>query len=204
MRIGIMGGTFNPIHMGHLMMSEYIRDEMNLDKILYIPTGNPPHKQIEIVDALHRLEMVKLAIKDNPYFEVSNIEVERTGFSYSVDTVMALKKIYPKDELFFLIGSDILPELKDWRRFDELAKSIEFILAVRPGYESISKEQIYWEINALKEEFGAEITVVKTPRYEVSSTNLRSRLARNKSVKYLIPKDVISFIKENNLYRNDL
>lgn len=201
MKIGIMGGTFNPIHLGHLMMTEYIREEMNYDKILFIPTGNPPHKQIDVLDAEVRMEMVKIAVADNPYFEVSDVEVRKEGISYSVDTVAELKKQYPEDELFFIIGSDILPDLKDWRRFDELARSIRFILAVRPGFESLSREEIRGEIRDLHMRYGAEITVVETPRYEISSTDLRNRLASGKSVKYLIPDEVIEYIESRGCYK---
>lgn len=200
MVIGLMGGTFNPIHYGHLMMSEYLREEMGMDKILFIPTGNPPHKTWGVLDAEDRMEMVKIAVADNPAFEVSDVEVRNKEISYSVDTVKKLQKQYPEDQLVFLVGSDILPELKTWRRFDELAKAIEFVIAVRPGYERINKEDIRIEIGALIKNYGAKITVVETPRYEISSTDLRNRLKVGKSVKYLLPDAVIKLIKEKGYY----
>lgn len=200
-RYGIMGGSFNPIHMGHLMMSEYVRVELDLDEIIFIPTGNPPHKQTGILDAENRLEMVKKATKDNPHFTVSDIEVKRQGISYSVDTVLALKERYPEDEFYFLIGLDILPDLRGWRRFDELAKEIEFALSIRPGYDTMTKDQMVWHINTLKEQFQAEIIVVETPLYEISSTDIRRRIREGKSIRYLVKPEVIQTIEKNGYYK---
>ncbi|VFB15828.1 Nicotinate-nucleotide adenylyltransferase [Urinicoccus massiliensis] len=200
-RYGIMGGSFNPIHMGHLMMSEYVRVELDLDEIIFIPTGNPPHKQKGLLDARDRLDMVKMAIRDNPHFSVSDMEIRRRGISYSVDTVQALKKAYPQDEFYFLIGLDILPDLRGWERFDELAKELEFALAIRPGFDSMNKEKMVWEINTLKEQFQAEIVVVETPLYEISSTDIRRRIREGKSIRYLVKEEIRQRIQENGYYK---
>ena len=200
-KIGIMGGSFDPIHMGHLMMSEYVRSELGLDEVLFVPTGNPPHKQIGILEAEKRLEMVKIAIADNPHFTVSDLEVQKKGISYSVDTVLELKALYPEDEFYFLIGSDLLPQLKSWKRFDELATEIEFVLSIRPGFDTITKEDMVHEIADLKEDYGARVTVIETPLYEISSTQIRQRIRDHRSVRYLVKQEVISKIEEAGYYR---
>ncbi len=200
-KIGIMGGSFDPIHMGHLMMSEYVRSELDLDEVLFMPTGNPPHKQIGILEAEKRLEMVKIAIADNPHFTVSDLEVQKKGISYSVDTVLELKALHPEDEFYFLIGSDLLPQLKSWKRFDELATEIEFVLSIRPGFDTITKEDMVHEIADLKEDYGARVTVIETPLYEISSTQIRQRIRDHRSVRYLVKQEVISKIEEAGYYR---
>lgn len=200
-KIGIMGGSFDPIHMGHLMMSEYVRSELDLDEVLFVPTGNPPHKQIGILEAEKRLEMVKVAIADNPHFTVSDLEVQKKGISYSVDTVLELKALHPEDEFYFLIGSDLLPQLKSWKRFDELATEIEFVLSIRPGFDTITKEDMVHEIADLKEDYGARVTVIETPLYEISSTQIRQRIRDHRSVRYLVKQEVISKIEEAGYYR---
>lgn len=200
MKIGIMGGSFNPIHLGHLMMSEYLREELQLDKVLFIPTGKAPHKSYFEANEWERLKMVQMAVESNDFFEVSDIEVKNEEVSYSVDTLKKLILLYPKAEFYFFLGSDILLDLKGWKRFDELARLCKFACAVRPGFEKVSIEVMKSEISYLKEKFEAEIYIVETPRYEISSTDLRNRLEENKSVKYLIPEKVYSYVKEKNLY----
>ena len=193
---GIMGGTFNPIHLGHLMISEYIRDEIKLDKIIFVPTGNPPHKS-DLLDAEIRYEMTKMAIEGNENFMVSDIETKRQGVSYTVDTVNQLSEQLDA-ELSFIIGSDTLFQLKTWKRFDELAKQIEFICAIRPEYMAtkiLSSELIY-----LNQKYGARIKIIKTPQYMISSTDLRNRIKYGKSLKYLLPDKLIEYIYERRLY----
>lgn len=195
-RYGIMGGTFNPIHLGHLMISEYIREDMKLDEIIFIPTGNPPHKQA--TDANVRYEMVKLAIEENKNFSISDVEVKRSDITYTVDTINELKDSLD-GELYFIIGSDTLFQLKTWKKIDLLFQQIEFICAIRPDY--VSEQILELELKYLKTKYGAKIHIVETPMYEVSSTELRKRIAENKSVKYLIPNNVIEYIKEKELYK---
>lgn len=200
MKIGIMGGSFNPIHLGHLMMSEYLREDLNLDKVLFIPTGKAPHKDYYEADEWERLKMVELAVENNLYFDALDIEVRNTGISYSVDTLYKLSKLFPKSEFYFFLGSDILLDLKGWKKFEELAKLCKFACAVRPGFEKISLDIMNREVEYLKSHYGAELYIVETPRYEISSTDLRQRLQEKKSVKYLIPEKVFNYIKEKKLY----
>lgn len=200
-KYGIFGGSFNPIHYGHLMICEYIKEEMGLDKVIFIPTGNPPHKDLG-VSAEDRYEMVKLAISPNPDFEISDIETTRVNLSYTVDTIRELKKIYKEEKLYFLIGLDSLFQLKTWKKIGDLSQEIEFVVALRPGY--IDKEEINREIDFLRENFGTRINLIKTPLYEISSTDLRERIHEGKSLRYLIPKKVLNYIEESGFYKGDL
>lgn len=201
MKIGIMGGSFNPIHMGHLMMCEYMRSELALEKVLFIPTGHAPHKPDYSVSAEERLEMVGLAVEDNPKFEVTDIEVRCQDTTYSVDTLKQLKEIYPEAEFYFFLGSDILEDLKTWKKFDELAQLAIFAVAVRPGFASVTMTTIKREIRILKTEYKAKIRLIDTPLLEISSTTLRERIAKNLSVKYFLPDAVTNYIEKKRFYR---
>lgn len=200
-KYGIFGGSFNPIHYGHLMICEYIKEEMGLDKVIFIPTGNPPHKELEL-SAKDRYEMVRLAISPNPDFEISDIETTRVKKSYTVDTIRELKKIYKEEKLYFLIGLDSLFQLKTWMKIGDLSQEIEFVVALRPGY--LDREEINKEIDFLRENFGTKINLIKTPLYEISSTDLRDRIREGKSLRYLIPKKVLDYIEESGFYKGDL
>ena len=200
-KYGIFGGSFNPIHYGHLMICEYIKEEMGLDKVIFIPTGNPPHKDLEL-SAEDRYEMVRLAISPNPDFEISDIETTRVKKSYTVDTIRELKKIYKEEKLYFLIGLDSLFQLKTWMKIGDLSQEIEFVVALRPGY--LDREEINKEIDFLRENFGTKINLINTPLYEISSTDLRDRIREGKSLRYLIPKKVLDYIEESGFYKVDL
>ncbi|MDU6031102.1 MAG: nicotinate-nucleotide adenylyltransferase [Peptoniphilus harei] len=200
-KYGIFGGSFNPIHYGHLMICEYIKEEMGLDKVIFIPTGNPPHKELEL-SAEDRYEMVRLAISPNPDFEISDIETTRVKKSYTVDTIRELKKIYKEEKLYFLIGLDSLFQLKTWMKIGDLSQEIEFVVALRPGY--LDREEVNKEIDFLRENFGTKINLIKTPLYEISSTDLRDRIRVGKSLRYLIPKKVLDYIEESGFYKVDL
>ena len=200
-KYGIFGGSFNPIHYGHLMICEYIKEEMGLDKVIFIPTGNPPHKELEL-SAKDRYDMVRLAISPNPDFEISDIETTRVKKSYTVDTIRELKKIYKEEKLYFLIGLDSLFQLKTWMKIGDLSQEIEFVVALRPGY--LDREEINKEIDFLRENFGTKINLINTPLYEISSTDLRDRIREGKSLRYLIPKKVLDYIEESGFYKVDL
>lgn len=200
-KYGIFGGSFNPIHYGHLMICEYIKEEMGLDKVIFIPTGNPPHKELDL-SAKDRYEMVRLAISPNPDFEISDIETTRVKKSYTVDTIRELKKIYKEEKLYFLIGLDSLFQLKTWMKIGDLSQEIEFVVALRPGY--LDREEVNKEIDFLRENFGTKVNLIKTPLYEISSTDLRDRIREGKSLRYLIPKKVLDYIEESGFYKVDL
>lgn len=198
MKIGLMGGTFNPIHLGHLLVSEYIRENFPLDIIIFIPSGNPPHKDLDhVIDAHHRYNMVNLAIKDNPYFTISDIEIKRSGKSYTIDTIDEIKKSFPNDSIYFIIGGDSLYNLTTWKDYRSLFNKTSFILIDRHGIE---ENKMINYIKELKEEFGANIDYIDGPQIEISSTNIRKNLINNKSIKYMVTKEVEDYITNNRLY----
>jgi len=201
-RLGILGGTFDPIHYGHLVIAEEIRETMGLEKVIFIPSGNPPHKKnIKVTQAIHRYNMVKLAIDSNPYFEVSTIEIEREGYSYTIDTLKQLKQIYGQDTtLFFMTGADVIPELVTWRSFENLFTLCEFVAVLRPGFE---RESLLEKIEYYKNNYKAIIHIVDAPLIGISSTIIRERVKKGKTIKYLVPESVEKYIKENGLYSFD-
>lgn len=194
-RIGIFGGTFNPIHTAHLIMAEEVRAQVHLDKVLFIPSANPPHKNTDdIIDAATRLEMINLAIEGNNYFESSDIEIKSAQYSksYTVDTLMALRLMY-KDEptkLYLIIGMDNLTELHTWKDPGKLFALAEVVVMNRPGFL----------IQNVHNEYSGRVIFVPAPDIDISSTDIRHRLKENRSIKYLVPAKVENFITENKLY----
>jgi nicotinate-nucleotide adenylyltransferase len=188
MRIGIFGGTFNPIHFGHLVLAEQAYEKLNLDKVIFIPSFYPPHKKShDVISALHRYNMVKLAIKGNPRFEISDIEVKRKGRSFLIDTLRQLKKIYPKAKLFFISGSDTSEQMSRWKSIDEILNLAKFVLAKRPGYR-------------LKK-YNKNISVISITELDVSSSMIRRKISQGKSIRYLMPLRVYRYIKQKGLYQ---
>ncbi len=189
-RIGILGGTFNPIHMGHLAIAQMSLEKLKLNKILFVPSYLPPHKRITyLASAYDRLQMVRLGIKGNPHFEVLDYEIKRKGRSYTIETVKFLKNIYlRKTKLYFIIGEDSLPYLKSWKQIEEVVKIVSFIVVNRPGYRK------------RKVPLGIKYHSVVMPGIEISSSYLRQRISQGKSIKYLVPDEVISYIENHQLY----
>lgn len=200
MKIGLMGGTFNPIHMGHLIISEFLRITFPLDKVIFIPSGNPPHKNNDIAESNHRMAMVNLATSQNPFFEVSSIELKRTGKSYTIDTIKEIKDIYPNDQLYFIIGSDSLLDLTSWKDFESLISKTNFLICGRPEN---TEESILNKIDELTKEYNSNIIYIKGPLIEISSTLIRDRIKDQKSIKYLVTGEVEEYIYKNNLYKGD-
>lgn len=191
-KIGIMGGTFNPIHYGHLRAAETAREAFGLEKVLFIPSGNPPHKPKGLLaGAEDRYAMVKGAISTNPYFEASRIEIDRVGSSYSVDTLKELKKTYgSQTRFYFIIGADIFPELVTWKNYKVLAGLCEFIVVHRPGYDASE--------GSLTETF--TVHFLEMPLMDISSSDVRERLIKSKSIKYLVPECVEEYLIKNRVY----
>jgi len=199
-KIGISGGTFDPVHHGHLIIAEEAGEILGLDKVVFIPSGNPPHKVgCGVTSAYHRYNMILMAIEKNPFFEVSAIEIEREGYSYTVDTLFKLRGIYGEDtELYFITGADVISELTTWKQFEKIFEICEFVAALRLGY---NKKSLIEEIKFLKREFKARIHVVDTPLIGISSTAIRERAKTGKSIKYLVPEKVEEYIKVKGLYK---
>ena len=188
MRIGLLGGTFNPVHIGHLILAEEARESLELDKIIFIPTALPPHKEnIDIAPAKDRLKMIKLAIKGNKFFSVSDIEIKRKGRSYTIDTLKLLKNKFIHDELYFIIGSDLLKYLNEWKDLVEINKMVKFVAATRPQYPL--------------EQMPPYIHTLAIRAVDVSGFEVRKCIKENKSFRYLVPERVFDYINKRKLYR---
>ncbi|MBQ6975053.1 MAG: nicotinate-nucleotide adenylyltransferase [Selenomonadaceae bacterium] len=198
-KVGVMGGTFDPIHLGHLATAESVREIFQLDKILFIPAARPPHKVDNNVTAeVHRLMMTYLATKSNENFQVSLMEILRDGLSYTLETVDELhKKLGAETELFFIIGADSLRDLPKWYQARELVSKCHFIATTRPN--------VRVNFSEVKNFFGKEgakkIHKVTTPGIEISSTEIRRRVKEGLSIKYLVPEVVENYIVQENLYK---
>jgi len=190
MRIGILGGTFNPVHNGHIRLAEFARKKLKLDKIIFIPVNIPPHKKgPDITEPLFRYDMVRLAIEGMPNFEVSDIEVRKKGTSYSVETLKILKeKFGPEAELYFITGADSLYELAEWKDVDEIFALARFVVANRPGFPVARVPE------------GVE--AIEVPEMDISSSEIRDKIRDGATVKGIVPDKVISYIKEKGLYKN--
>ncbi|MBO8164158.1 MAG: nicotinate-nucleotide adenylyltransferase [Brevibacillus sp.] len=187
--IGLMGGTFDPIHLGHLLAAEQAREQAGLDEVWFLPSRVPPHKQgEEITPAVHRLRMTELATADHPAFHVCSVELERSGPSYTVDTLHVLLQRYPDVRFSFIIGGDMVNMLPKWHRFDELVRMVHFIGLERPG--TAADRQKFWPY----------VTFVEMPQWDVSSTLIRRKVRAGLSIRYLVPDAVERYIKENGLY----
>jgi len=187
MKIGILGGTFNPIHIGHLILAEEVREKLFLDKVIFVPAYIPPHKQnFEIADAQARLGMVKAAIKGNSFFASSDIEIKRKGLSYTADTIKVLNEKFPGDQLYFIAGSDLLKYLDEWKDFQELLGLVKFVAATRPGYPL--------------ENIPAYVQRVSIRAVDVSAFEIRQCIKDSKSFRYLVPEAVFEYINKKKLY----
>ncbi len=200
-KIGIMGGTFDPIHYGHLMLAEQIRTSFELDQILFIPAGNPPHKSANHKAVkMHRYMMTLLATASNLNFTVSDIEIKRDDVTYTIDTIKALKeKMSPEDELYFITGADAIILLDTWKNYRELVKYVKFIGATRPGIDEVLLAE---KIGELSNDLGAHIELCSVPALAISSTDIRLRVGEGKSIKYLLPETVEHYIYKEGLYKN--
>ena len=195
-----MGGTFNPIHKGHLALAKAAREEFALDQIIFIPSGNPPHKKPgEVIDKEHRYKMVKIATRGIPNYTASRIELDRPGFSYAVDTFNALKKRYGKSaKLFYIMGLDSINEILEWRKPLELFKLCEFIVGTRPGTRIRTFRRLVKFPPLQKEVDKIHLMELKE---DISASEIRSRIKTGKSVSKLLPKAVADYIKRKGLYQ---
>ncbi len=211
-KILLFGGTFNPIHNGHLIMAQEAVKAISFNEVVFIPSATPPHKT-DILNVYHRLKMTKLAMYGVDYFKVSNIEEKREGPSYTYDTVMHFREEYPNSEIYWLLGTDSIPELKTWYKIKELVHECQFIIAERDPYkfykgssgnlfDFLSKEcQTF-----LKADFTNHFTPLANSVIEISSTDIRHRIEKNEkyAIRFLMPEKVEQYIYDNNIYRNKL
>ncbi len=196
--LGILGGTFDPIHLGHLHMAEAVYSQIPLDEIVFIPAYVPPHKLgQDYAPAQHRYAMTKLAVQGYEHFAVSDIELVRSGVSYTVDTLRELHRLHPGRQLYFIIGADSLAQLHTWNSIEEMLQLAIFIAAGRPGYEGVMEEVV----QNLGAEAAKNIILLHTPQYDISSTEIRTRLHEGRALAGLVPPQVEAYIREHNLYQ---
>ena len=191
MRICLFGGTFDPPHIGHLLVAQTVCEAEYFDKILFIPAFQPPHKR-DITPVDERISMLELAVEGNPNFEISDVELKRKGISYTIDTVKAIKTemSLKKNEIFYLMGSDSLLEFKHWKEPEEILNECQVIIAIRPGFRPSDIPS--WILQ--------RIQFANIPRFEISSTNIRHRWVENKTIRYMVTLPVWEYIEKNNLY----
>jgi nicotinate-nucleotide adenylyltransferase len=215
MRIGILGGTFNPIHNAHLLIAEAALERCRLDQILFLPASIPPHKEIAAdVSFEHRLTMVELAIADIPAFAASDLEAKRPGASFSVDTLSQLQASQPEDDFYFIIGLDSFRDITTWKDYRQLFQLANIVVASRPGpgdddpirlLPVAIKDDFCYDGKSLKlrHKSGCELVFIHDTRFDISSTDIRNRVARGEPVNEHVSPPVIDYIEKHNLYRKN-
>jgi nicotinate-nucleotide adenylyltransferase len=217
-KIGVLGGTFNPIHYGHIAAAEEVRDRLKLDQVLFVPSFLPPHKHDEqMPPAVQRLEMVRLAITGNVHFAVSDIEVKRGGSSYTIESIETLRLAHQSAELYFITGLDSFLEIQTWHRWETLLELSGFVVLSRPGYRFMDLMRIDFMKGAASELAALDrgdlkeavvrpgnftLCLEMIPHYDISSTDIRKRIHEARSIKYLLPESVENYIIKNKLYES--
>ena len=209
MRIGILGGTFNPIHIGHIRGAISTYETFLLDKMIFLPTGIPPHKKDDVANAEYRYEMIRLTIEELEFCEVSRYEIDLNRVNYTIDSVRHFRKLYPNNELFFIVGTDAFYYLSTWKDYKELIELITFIVVRRPEYETSIilnkyKNVVHFKEVERKGKYRAEprrVYIYTPPAFDVSSSMIRNKIKRGECIKYLVPEKVEKFIFEKGLYR---
>ena len=200
MKIGIMGGTFDPIHRGHLMLGEYAYQQYDLDEVWFMPNAHPPHKSEKNMETLtkHRVEMTKLAIEKYDYFKICLYEVEYEGISFSYKTMQELKKMYPEHEFYFIIGADSLFMIEKWRHPEILLQQCYILAAYRDGKGT---EQMLSQIEYLNQKFDAKIMLLKTPMVDIASSEIRKKIKEKEDITGDLTEEVIEYINLHQLYK---
>jgi nicotinate-nucleotide adenylyltransferase len=212
-KVGIFGGTFNPIHLGHLRSAEEIRETFTLDRMYFVPAARPPHRSGDtLVSAVHRLKMVELAVADNPFFQASAIELERTGPSYSVGTIRTFREVLEPESLFFVIGFDAFREIHTWKEYASIPELCHLIVTSRPGVSIPSPDQFlpvalqpalwYDPVQRMyRHTSGHSLVFHEIHGLQISASQIRALLRQSKSIRYLVPSTVAAYIADNSLYQ---
>lgn len=190
LRLGVMGGTFDPIHHGHLVAASEVAAAFNLDQVLFVPTGEPWQKT-KVTNSEDRYLMTVIATASNPRFNVSRVDIDRDGPTYTVDTLRDIQAVYPDAELFFITGADAITQILAWKDVDQLWASAKFVAVTRPGHA----------MQLPSSAPDGAIEVLEVPALSISSTDIRGRAANNEPVWYLVPDGVVQYINKHNLYR---
>ena len=199
-KIGIFGGSFNPIHTAHLMIAEAARDQFELDEFIFVPTGHAPHKTFHgEKDQLFRKEMLNLAVAGNEHFSVCDYELNRTEISYTWETLKHFREIYPDATLYFLIGEDSMFDFETWKHPEIICENAHLLVALRSAKDAAHVQE---QVSYLKEKFEAEVFLLDIPAFSISSSFIREQIAQGRSIRYLVPDAVDAYIRENGLYRD--
>ncbi|MCP4002832.1 MAG: nicotinate (nicotinamide) nucleotide adenylyltransferase [bacterium] len=211
MNLGILGGTFNPIHQAHLRLGEEAREALGLDRLLFIPAGDPPLKHSNIAPGRHRLALLELAIGTNPAFETCDLELRRDGPSYTVDTLEVLRERHADSRLWFVMGADTLPDLDKWHRPERLFELASFAIASRPGFAQSPLEHMPTRFarafrkieTGWMHESGNELRRIEFTPLQISASEIRRRIRAGLSVRYLTPDEVIDYLRKHSLYSSE-
>lgn len=200
-KVGIFGGTFNPVHTAHLIIAETARENAGLDDILFVPSGCSYLKDTsEILPAKDRINMTGLAIEDNPHFALSTIEIDRGGNSYTCDTLVELKKHYPDQEYYLIVGADNLFTMEEWKDAEVVFQNAKILAAVRGNRKRSDMEE---RMAQLKEKYGADILLLDVRHVDISSSMIRKKVAEGRSIRYIVPDKVREYILKNHLYEKN-
>lgn len=197
-KIAIMGGTFDPVHMGHLIAAQSVYDTGFFDQVWFMPSGNPPHKTVELTDSEHRFKMCQLAVEGIDHFCVSDFELHREGTIYTVDTFSLLSEAYQDREFYLIIGSDSVHSLHKWYDFERLMKLGNFVAVGRGGYDKVGVDEL---IDNYYNLYGTRFIQVAMPQVEISSTEIRDRQLKGQTIRYRTPDSVVRYIEGHGLYR---
>lgn len=202
-RVGIMGGTFDPIHIAHLILGECAYEQFGLDTVLFMPSGNPPHKthRTDGASDRDRLAMTALAVKDNPHFAVDSEEMFRRGFTYTNDTIQNLKHQHPETDYYFIIGGDSLMAFDTWKNPEIICQNCTLLAAVRDDLDHSVMEE---KIARLQKAYGAKIHLLYSPHIDISSSQLRAWYRENRSLRYYVPDSVLEYIEQHHVYNKDI
>lgn len=200
MKIGIMGGTFDPIHIGHLLLGEFAYEDFGLDEIWFLPNGNPPHKETADTGTSleHRIEMIRKAIEGVPHFRLNLHEANTEEHSYTYRTMQEFNQMFPEHEFYFILGADSLFSIEQWKYFREIFPTCTILAAMRDDKDAREMQR---QILYLTEKYGARIRLLQAPLLEISSTVIRNRASRDLGVRYMVPDSVAEYIRTNHLYK---
>ncbi len=199
-KVGIIGGSFDPIHFGHLRIAQIALEEQNLKEILFIPSGNPPHKNTKnLSPAIDRYNMVKFAVKGNKNFKVCDYEIHETGITYTILTIKELQKQYPKKTAFsFILGADAFLDMDTWKDLEEFLSMVELIILSRSYYKTSKVEE---KIKNYQEKYSCRINTIYAKTLNISATSIRKIAKQGKSIRYLVPHEVEDYISKHELYK---
>lgn len=200
MKIGIMGGTFDPIHIGHLLLGEFAYEDFGLDEIWFLPNGNPPHKETADTGTTldHRIEMIRKAIQGVSHFRLNLHEANTAEHSYTYQTMQDFNQMFPENEFYFILGADSLFSIEQWKHFREIFPTCTILAAIRDDKDA---REMQSQILYLTEKYGARIRLLQAPLLEISSTVIRDRASRDLGVRYMVPDSVAEYIRTNHLYK---